>query len=427
MEKSLMSQIFDDIEIINQKIKNIKSNEDQINELIRQREMKFKEMRYIKLNDEIRIDEQAMVKLRHGVHTNLSDAYIEEMNRTSARIKDAKIESGHIYAELESYEGQLRKSMADVEVRIQECQSDIKDISGHLSDVSFGYNFPNDAPMEIRENQSNALRSTLHLKESELASLMEKRDAIRFLLPKEKFTNSQTNPSISEVTINRLYHPINSTVAVCSVTFYNTLTINGITINEGSNGLYVRMPQKRTKQGNYIDVAHPLSREGRTNINQTLLTAYNNDVYHQSFFSPNPQSVSAQNSVRYPADYGNSLARLDIVVDDMVVHNAKIINSNDTPRLFLPTYKTKDGKYTSICAPANSQAYSEFNQKALNEFNADYTFRKFSDEQVEALKGSDVKYQARKNDSGDNLVKFKTEDLQKVNAVVYPKNAAVKH
>ena len=40
--------------------------------------------------------------------------------------------------------------------------------------------------------------------------------------------SENTNASISKFTISPLAQPINGSVAICSATFYNTLTINGI-------------------------------------------------------------------------------------------------------------------------------------------------------------------------------------------------------
>lgn len=231
--------------------------------------------------------------------------------------------------------------------------------------------------------------------------------------------DSNTNNAISKFTISPLAQPINGSVAVCSATFYNMLTVNGITITNGRNGLYVKMPQKRTKQGGYIDAAHPLSADGRRNINQTLLSAYREGIFKQEFKVPQPKEISAQNSVKYPPEYGNSLARMDLVVDDMVVHNVKIIKGNDDKLHFsMPGYKAKDGNYTSICNPANKDAFSKFNQAALEEYNTTYTFRKLSDDDVAALKESGIKLQCRKNAQGENVIKFKFEDLAKVNSVI---------
>lgn len=232
---------------------------------------------------------------------------------------------------------------------------------------------------------------------------------------------AKTNTSISKFSISPLPQPINGSVAVCSATFYNMLTVNGITITNGRNGLYVKMPQKRTKQGGYIDVAHPLSADGRRNINQTLLSAYREGIFKQEFEVPQPKEIAAQNSVKYPPEYGNSLARMDLVVDDMVVHNVKIIKGNDEKLHFsMPGYKAKDGNYTSICNPASKDAFAKFSQASLEEYKTDYSFRKLSDDDVAALRESGIKLQCRKNAQGENVVKFKFEDLAKVNAVVNP-------
>ena len=233
--------------------------------------------------------------------------------------------------------------------------------------------------------------------------------------------SENTNASISKFTISPLAQPINGSVAICSATFYNTLTVNGITINEGKNGLYVKMPQKRTKQGRFIDVAHPLSADGRRNINQTLLSAYKSGVLKQEFEVAPPKTVAAQNSVKYPPEYGNSLARLDIVVDDMVVHNAKIIKGkDDVPRLTMPSYKAKDGNHTSICIPATKEAYAEFNEKAINEFNTEYVYRKLSDDDAAKLEQAGVKVQIHQNAQGENIAKIHPNDVNKVNQVIAP-------
>lgn len=232
---------------------------------------------------------------------------------------------------------------------------------------------------------------------------------------------AKTNTSISKFSISPLPQPINGSVAVCSATFYNMLTVNGITITNGRNGLYVKMPQKRTKQGGYIDVAHPLSADGRRNINQTLLSAYREGNFKQSFEVQQPKVIAAQNSVKYPPEYGNSLARMDLVVDDMVVHNVKIIKGNDEKLHFsMPGYKAKDGNYTSICNPASKDAFAKFSQASMEEYNTNYSFRKLTDDDVAALKESGIKVQCRKNAQGENVVKFKFEDLQKVNAIINP-------
>lgn len=317
--------------------------------------------------------------------------------------------------------------------QLQETNDEIEKVRAQKDSANKYYDteFPDDAPLEVQQQFDDKLITAVYHYQKRLDDLMKQKEDIisqitdvlrgNSSVDKGKLKNEiPANASISKITISPLQQPINGTIAVCSATFYNTLTVNGITINEGRNGLYVRMPQKRTQQGKYIDVAHPLSVDGRRNINQTLLSAYRDNNFKQKFNVAAPTTIVAQNSVKYPPEYGNSLARLDIVVGDMVVHNAKIIKSDNEPRLIMPSYKTKDGSYTSICIPATKDAFSKMNQKALEEYNTEYSLRKLTDDDVAALKESGIKVQCRKNTQGENVVKFKFEDLPKVNAIINP-------
>lgn len=230
------------------------------------------------------------------------------------------------------------------------------------------------------------------------------------------------NLLITKFTVSPLKEPKNSVVAVVSATFYNKLQVNGITINNGKNGLYVRMPQKKTNNGNYIDVVHPLSAESRKNLNVTLLQAYQNSEFKKEndIVGSSSVKIKAQNAVKYPKDYDNKLARCDLIVNDMVVHNVKIINVNNNPKIYMPSYKARDGSFTSICVPSDKSAYKEMKSAALTEYNTDYSYRKYSDADVEKLKvSSEVSIQSHKNRNGENIVKFKTDDLKKINAVIY--------
>lgn len=234
--------------------------------------------------------------------------------------------------------------------------------------------------------------------------------------------SSSFNTAISKYTISPLSTPKNGVVAVASATFYDTLTINSITINQSQNGnLYVKMPQKRTNQGNFIDVAHPLNAKARQNINDTLLNGYKNGIMKQEFNVTSQSEISAQNSVKYSdGQYGNNLARLDVVVNDMVVHNAKIVNGKDNnqPFLSMPTYKDKNGEFHSICTPANSEAFKSMSNEALAEYNTEYKFAKCSDEQISTLKDSGIKFNTHTNNNGENIIKFKSADASKVYSTI---------
>lgn len=240
----------------------------------------------------------------------------------------------------------------------------------------------------------------------------------------EELLNNIANSAITKFTITPLQEPRNNVVAVASATFYDTYTVNSITICKGESGnLYVRMPQKRTNQGNYIDVTHPLNSGIRQDINDTLINAFFIGNFHQETPITERPVISAQNSVKFPlGQYGNILGRMDIVVNDMVIHNCKMaINRNsEIPKLLMPTYKDKHGEFHSITVPANSDSFKVMNDAALTEYNAEYSFKRLDDSALSILKDSGIKFTAHKNTQGENVVKFKTADLQKINAALSP-------
>lgn len=234
------------------------------------------------------------------------------------------------------------------------------------------------------------------------------------------------NPvSISKITIYPLKESKNGIVAMAAVTVDNTITINSITLREkqDGSGLYVKMPQKRTIDGKYIDVVHPLNSETRKNLNEMIIGMYNSG--NHSFINNTSQTknyepkISAQNCVKYkpnPDNPSNSIARLDVVVSDFVVHNAKIVNvQNDTQKLYLPSYKDSDGKFHSIVTPHNSEANKKLNEAAVNEFNTEYKFKRASDAEIQALKDAGIQIQTTKSDGGKTLFKFNAENENAVN------------
>ena len=47
--------------------------------------------------------------------------------------------------------------------------------------------------------------------------------------------------------------------AIASITFDNEFVVHDIRVIEGNNGLFVAMPSKRTPDGEFRDIAHPIN------------------------------------------------------------------------------------------------------------------------------------------------------------------------
>ena len=64
--------------------------------------------------------------------------------------------------------------------------------------------------------------------------------------------------------------------AVASVTFDNEFVIHDIKVIESQNGLFMAMPSKKTPNGEFKDIAHPINKETREKIQTAILEAYDN-------------------------------------------------------------------------------------------------------------------------------------------------------
>lgn len=63
--------------------------------------------------------------------------------------------------------------------------------------------------------------------------------------------------------------------AIVSVTIDDSIALHDIKVIEGPNRLFVAMPSRRDDNGIFRDIVHPISAEGRTSIEERVLTAYN--------------------------------------------------------------------------------------------------------------------------------------------------------
>lgn len=62
--------------------------------------------------------------------------------------------------------------------------------------------------------------------------------------------------------------------AIVSVTFDNAFVVHDVKIVEGTNGLFVAMPSRKTPEGEFRDIAHPISANAREIIQSAVLKAY---------------------------------------------------------------------------------------------------------------------------------------------------------
>ena len=62
--------------------------------------------------------------------------------------------------------------------------------------------------------------------------------------------------------------------AVASVTFDNAFAVHDVKVIEGPEKLFVAMPSRRTPDGEYRDIAHPINSDMRNMLESKVLGAY---------------------------------------------------------------------------------------------------------------------------------------------------------
>lgn len=62
--------------------------------------------------------------------------------------------------------------------------------------------------------------------------------------------------------------------AVVSITLESEFVVHDIKVIEGEKGLFIAMPSKKSADGEYRDIAHPIHSSTRDKLQKVILEAY---------------------------------------------------------------------------------------------------------------------------------------------------------
>lgn len=66
--------------------------------------------------------------------------------------------------------------------------------------------------------------------------------------------------------------------AVVSITLDEAFVVHDIKVIEGEKGLFIAMPSRKTADGEYRDIAHPINSDTRPRIQQIILDKYEAEI-----------------------------------------------------------------------------------------------------------------------------------------------------
>lgn len=79
---------------------------------------------------------------------------------------------------------------------------------------------------------------------------------------------------ITDVRVRKVDKQDGKMKAVVSVTFDDEFVVHDIKVIEGESGLFIAMPSRRSADGQYRDIAHPINSEMRGTMQALILDSY---------------------------------------------------------------------------------------------------------------------------------------------------------
>ena len=81
--------------------------------------------------------------------------------------------------------------------------------------------------------------------------------------------------NISDVRVRIVKKDDSKLKAVASITIEDCFVVHDIKVIEGTEGPFIAMPSRKTNDGEYKDIAHPINTETREAVKSAILAAYN--------------------------------------------------------------------------------------------------------------------------------------------------------
>ena len=79
---------------------------------------------------------------------------------------------------------------------------------------------------------------------------------------------------ITDVRLRKVNNQDTRMKALVSVTFDEAFVVHDLRVIDGNNGLFVAMPSKRTPDGEFRDIAHPINTEMRQHVQEEVMRVY---------------------------------------------------------------------------------------------------------------------------------------------------------
>lgn len=88
--------------------------------------------------------------------------------------------------------------------------------------------------------------------------------------------------NITEIRVRLVKKEDSKLKAVASITIDECFVIHDIKVIQGTEGLFISMPSRKTPEGEYKDIVHPINTETRESISAQVIAAYEKQLNEES-------------------------------------------------------------------------------------------------------------------------------------------------
>lgn len=140
---------------------------------------------------------------------------------------------------------------------------------------------------------------------------------------------------ITDVRLRKVNNQDTRMKALVSVTFDESFVVHDLRVIDGNNGLFVAMPSKRTPDGEFRDIAHPINSGMRQHVQEEVMRVYEEtaDASEEAVENVSEPTVESD-----PADDEKTPEQIDEEnADDSNTAKEENMKSEDSPEVSADT------------------------------------------------------------------------------------------
>lgn len=192
--------------------------------------------------------------------------------------------------------------------------------------------------------------------------------------------------------MHRIERENSNLLAVCEIILNECFVVKGVQVMNSSKGRFVKMPSVKGRDEQYRDVAFPITKEARQNLDTTILKTYEKICQMEQRFRLDALTVKT-----YPVEgKENFKGYASVNIYDMfAINGIKIMEGKKGLFVSMPSWMKKDGTYGDFCSPLTKDAAQVMEDAILLQYEKDLK----RDREAAKPEKSEQKEEERKDDT----------------------------